>query len=413
MSQSNLNLNIIYKHITELKPYPRNARTHSPKQIRQIADSLTTYGFINPIIINQNGTILAGHGRIEAAKLLNLETVPTLCIDHLSEDQIRAYILADNRLAEKSGWDKSILSTELEYLLTLESDIDITSTGFEYTEVEQIIDQTDLTDLDDENVPALENQPVSKLGDIWLLGDHRIYCGDAMLADSYTMLMSGKQASMTFTDPPYNIDYQGGEQKKRRKILNDNLGDQFGTFLLTVSQNILSNTTGAVYICMASGELVTLQNAFIKAGGHWSDFIIWVKNNFTLGRSDYQRQYEPILYGWRDGTSHQWHGRRNQGDVWFFDKPIRSDIHPTMKPIGLVIRAIRNSSNKGEIVLDPFFGSGTTLIAAERTKRVCYGMELDPLYVDAAIRRWQKHTDKEAVHAVSKCTFNQTALTEE
>lgn len=403
-----LNLNITYRGITELKPYARNARTHSPKQIRQIADSLTANGFINPVITDSKGTILAGHGRVEAAKLLGMEAVPTICIDHLSEDQIRAYILADNRLAEKSGWDKSILATELEYLLTIESEIEITTTGFEYAEVEQLIAKPDEQSPDDD-VPDLQDLAVSKMGDIWLLGEHRVYCGDATLAASYDALMSGKKAAMTFTDPPYNIDYKGGEQKKRRKILNDNLGDQFGTFLFNVCQNVLSRTEGAVYICMASSELDTLQQAFLKAGGHWSDFLIWVKNNFTLGRSDYQRQYEPILYGWREGETHQWHGRRNQGDVWFFDKPSRSDIHPTMKPIGLVMRAIRNSSSKGEIVLDPFLGSGTTLLAAERIKRVCFAMELDPLYVDAAIRRWQNYTGREAVHADTGLTFNVTS----
>lgn len=407
MSLSPLHLNIIYKPPTSLTPYARNARTHSPKQVRQIADSLTTHGFINPVVVDAKGTILAGHGRVAAAKLLGLESIPTVCVDHLSEDQIRAYIIADNRLSEKSGWDQSILAAELEYLLTIETDIEITSTGFEYAEVEQMLAKPEESYEDD--VPELEATPVSKIGDLWLLGDYRLYCGDSTDASSYMALMSGQKAAMAFTDPPYNIDYEGGEQKKRRKILNDNLGDQFGTFLFKVCQNILTHTDGAVYICMASSELATLQNSFLKAGGHWSDFIIWVKNNFTLGRSDYQRQYEPILYGWRDGITHQWHGRRNQGDVWFFDKPSRSDIHPTMKPIGLVMRAIRNSSSKGEIVLDPFLGSGTTLLAAERIRRVCFAMELDPLYVDAAIRRWQNYTGREEVHANTGLTFNVTS----
>lgn len=390
------NLNIIYKQPKSLTPHERNARTHSPKQIRLIADSLETYGFINPIIINGQGTILAGHGRVEAAKLLGMAEVPTISIDHLSDDQIRAYILADNRLAEKSGWDKSILATELEYLLTIESDIEITSTGFEYTEIEQIIGKPENSRDDDNHVPELETRPISKLGDIWELGDHRLYCGDATLHQSYNILLSGRQAAMTFTDPPYNIDYDGGDQKKRRKIMNDNLGDQFDKFLSDVCKNILSHTQGAVYICMASAELDTLQTAFLKSGGHWSDFIIWVKNSFTLGRSDYQRQYEPILYG-----------RRNQCDVWFFDKPTRSDIHPTMKPIGLVVRAIRNNSNKSDLILDPFLGSGTTLMAAERTKRICYGMELDPIYVDAIIRRWQDYTKRDAIHKETRLNFNQ------
>lgn len=397
---------IVYRPVCELKAYERNARTHSRKQIRQIAESIKSFGFINPVVVDANGRILAGHGRVEAAKLLGTTTVPAISVEHLTEDRIRAYILADNRIAEKAGWDKSILAMEFQELIIAEPDLDLSLTGFELSEIEQILGVSPDGIDDDADAFEVKDLAITKKGDLWLLGEHRLLCGDATVVSDFETLMAGKTAAMAFTDPPYNIDYKGGENKKRRKILNDNLGSGFGMFLQSACGNILKVTDGATYICMSSSELHTLQDAFIKTGGHFSTFLIWAKNNFTLGRSDYQRQYEPILYGWREGGSRQWCGDRSQSDIWFFDKPVRSDIHPTMKPVGLVMRAIRNSSEREDIILDPFLGSGTTLIAAERTKRVCYGMELDPLYVDAAIRRWQKHTGKDAVHAVTKYTFN-------
>ncbi len=406
MSDQRSDFAIIYKSVAELKPYERNARTHSRKQIRQIADSIKNFGFINPVVVDENGRILAGHGRVEAAKLLGANQVPTISVEHLSEDKIRAYILADNRIAEKAGWDKSILALEFQELIVTEPDLDISLTGFEISEIEQILGVSPDGADDDADAVEIKGPAITKKWDLWLLGEHRLLCGDATSVSDFETLMAGKAAAMAFTDPPYNIDYKGGENKKRRKILNDNLGSSFGSFLQSACGNILKATDGATYICMSSSELHTLQEAFIKAGGHFSTFLIWAKNNFTLGRSDYQRQYEPILYGWREGASRQWCGDRSQSDIWFFDKPVRSDIHPTMKPIGLVMRAIRNSSEREDIILDPFLGSGTTLVAAERTKRVCYGMELDPLYVDASIRRWQRHTGKDAVHAVTKHTFN-------
>lgn len=408
MLDQNVSLAIVYISIDELKPYERNARTHSRKQIRQIADSVKTFGFINPVIVDQNNRVMAGHGRVEAAKILSMSVVPTIRLDHLTEDQIRTYILADNKLAEKAGWDKEILAIEFQHLLTVESDLDITLTGFENSEIEMIIhgvaseSETDIVEEMD-----LRETAVTKLGDLWCLDEHRLLCGDATKPEDIETLMNGNRAIMSFTDPPYNVDYVGkGQDGKHRPILNDALGDGFGSFLLAVSCNLLSATDGAIYICMSSSELHVLQAAFIKAGGHWSTFIIWAKNTFTLGRSDLQRQYEPILYGWREGAERKWCGARDQGDVWFFDKPARNDLHPTMKPVGLIMRAIRNSSDRNDLILDPFLGSGTTLIAAERTNRICYGMELEPLYVDTAVRRWQRHTGLKAIHALTGKYFD-------
>ncbi|MBV8647858.1 site-specific DNA-methyltransferase [Paludibacterium sp.] len=402
-------LAITYTPVDELKLYERNARTHSNKQIRQIASSIEAFGFINPVIVDGRHRIIAGHGRVEAAKALGMETVPTIMRDNLTEEQIRQYVIADNRLAEKAGWDKNILAIEFQHLLTLEPDLDITLTGFDLPEIELIVHGL-TQDFDDGNlVDVNPSKPsVTQLGDVWVLGEHRVGCGDATKSDEVQALMGGKTADMAFTDPPYNVDYET-KDGKHRSIMNDALGDKFEAFLRVACANILQVTKGAIYICMSSSELPALQAAFTQAGGHWSTTIIWAKDSFTLGRSDYQRQYEPILYGWPEGRGHHWCGARNQGDVWFFDKPARNDLHPTMKPVGLVMRSIRNSSPRGGLVLDPFIGSGTTLIAAERTKRICYGMDLDPLYVDATVRRWQRHTGRAAIHGATGKTFDENA----
>jgi DNA modification methylase len=233
-----------------------------------------------------------------------------------------------------------------------------------------------------------------------------VLCGDAVVLADVEKVLDGELADMCFTDSPYNVAYGKDKPRgKRRTILNDALGEEFGAFLYDACVNILTVTKGAVYMCMSSSELDTLQKAFREAGGKWSTFIIWAKNTFTLGRSDYQRQFEPILYGWKDGADHYWCGARDQGDVWFFDKPARNDLHPTMKPVALVERAIRNSSKSRDIVLDPFGGSGTTMIAAERAGRRARLVELDPRYVDVTVERWQNQTGKSAMLGPSGPSF--------
>ena len=265
---------------------------------------------------------------------------------------------------------------------------------------EALLDTTGgLTDPDD--VPEVPETPVTRPGDVWVLGKHRLLCGDSTVATDVQKVLDGVKADLCFCDPPYNVDYAGGvgaeKAGKGRRIKNDALGDAFGQFLYDACVLINTHTDGAVYICMSSSELQTLQSAFKSAGGHWSTFIIWAKDRFTLGRADYQRQYEPILYGWPEGVKRHWCGDRDQGDVWEIARPHKNDLHPTMKPVALVERAIRNSSRKGDLVFDPFGGSGTTLIAAEKTGRHASLIELDPKYVDVIVRRWQDFTGATAV----------------
>ena len=401
--------NIELKSVEELIPYAKNARTHSESQVAQIANSIIEFGFTNPVLIDGNKGIIAGHGRLMAAKKLNLPQVPVVILDHLSDAQKRAYIIADNKLAENAGWDEEILANELADLKEENFDLDLI--GFEDQELEKLFENLYESDEQkEEDIPDIEENPISKSGDIWLLGDHKLICGDSTKQEIYNQLLENELADMTFTDPPYNVDY-GNTMKdtirgNNNTILNDNLGDDFPKFLLDVCTNILEITKGACYICMSSSELHTLQKAFIDAGGKWSTFIVWAKNHFTLGRSDYQRQYEPILYGWKQKNDHYWCGDRNQSDVWYFNKPLKSTLHPTMKPVEICKRAILNSSKTDDIILDPFGGSGSTLIACEQVKRRCRMIELDQKYVDVIIKRWQNLTNKKATHLQSGEAFD-------
>jgi DNA modification methylase len=388
--------------IEKLRPYERNPRTHSDAQVDQIAASMVEFGWTNPVLVDENAGILAGHGRLLAARKLGLTEVPVIRFEHLSEAQKRAYILADNQIALQAGWDDALLAAELTWLREERFDLDLV--GFDATELERLLAIADgeagSGETEDE-VPEPPEKPVSNPGDLWVLGNHRLLCGDATALADVEQVLGGQLADTTWTDPPYNVDYANTPKDKlrgkHRPIMNDNLGGGFEAFLYDACLNILQVTKGAVYVCMSSSELHTLQRAFTAAGGKWSTFIIWAKHTFTLGRADYQRQYEPILYGWKQGADHYWCGARDQGDVWFFDKPVRNDLHPTMKPVALVERAIRNSSKTRDIVLDPFGGSGSTLIACEKTGRSARVIELDSKYVDVIIQRWQDWTDATAV----------------
>ena len=400
-----MDLNVQQIELEQLVPYARNARTHSDSQVSQIAGSIAEFGFVNPVLVGGDNIIIAGHGRVMAAKKLGLKTVPTIKLDHLTENQRRALVIADNKIAENAGWDEELLRLELQNLADEDFDLDLL--GFDDVELDDL-----LTSLDDdeaaaldENIPEVQENPVSRTGDVWIMGEHRLLCGDSTSEADMKKLMDGELADMVFTDPPYNVNYgdtakdklrSKGGAKAGRKIMNDNLGDDFEAFLTAACKNMLAHTKGALYICMSSSELDTLQSAFRNAGGKWSTFIIWAKNTFTLGRSDYQRQYEPILYGWKDGNDRYWCGARDQGDVWFYNKPQKNDLHPTMKPVDLVVRGIKNSSKTLDIVLDPFGGSGSTLIAAEHTGRQARLIELDPKYVDVIVRRWQEMTGLQA-----------------
>ncbi|WP_157314580.1 site-specific DNA-methyltransferase [Chitinibacter sp. GC72] len=404
-------LQVQMRPIAALLPYVRNARTHSDAQVAQIAASMVEFGWTNPILVDGSNGIIAGHGRLMAARQLGYSEVPVIELAHLTPNQKRAYILADNKLAENAGWDEELLRLELADLQL--ADYDLGLIGFDPDEVEHLLnggdsEQAGLTD--DDAVPDATDDPVTQRGDVWILGEHRVMCGDSTDPADLEILMQSDLADMAFTDPPYNVNYANTAKDKQRgthrPILNDNLGEGFAGFLAAACSNLLHYTKGAVYIAMSSSELDTLQLAFRGAGGKWSTFIIWAKNTFTLGRADYQRQYEPILYGWRDGTDHYWCGARDQGDVWFINKPAKNDLHPTMKPVELVERAILNSSKTRDIVLDLFGGSGTTLIAAEKSNRRARLIELDPKYVDVIIKRWQDYSGKQAIRAVDGMAFD-------
>ncbi|MFW8566170.1 site-specific DNA-methyltransferase [Orrella sp. 11846] len=393
-------LQVEYRRTESLIPYARNARTHSDAQVAQIAASIREFGFNNPVLIDGRYGIIAGHGRVLAARKLDMETVPVIELTHLSDAQKRAYIIADNKLALNAGWDEQLLAIELGDLQEVGFEMDLI--GFSPAELEAYMGMDTGTEglTDEDKVPEVEEEPVSRTGDVWVCGAHRVVCGDSTDAQSYASLLGETLADMTFTDPPYNVNYANSAKDKmrgkNRPILNDNLGDDFQGFLTTACSRMLEVTKGAIYIAMSSSELDTLQAAFREAGGKWSTFIIWAKNTFTLGRADYQRQYEPILYGWKEGVDRYWCGARDQGDVWHIKKPHKNDLHPTMKPVELVERAVRNSSKTKDIVLDPFGGSGTTMIACEKTGRQARLIELDPKYVDVIVRRWQEFTGEQA-----------------
>jgi DNA modification methylase len=391
MTRTNVCSKIERRPLDRLVPYASNARTHSDEQVAQIVASIVEFGFTNPILVDTDAGILAGHARLLAARILQLPDVPVIVLDHLTGIQRRAYILADNKIALNAGWDEEVLAQELAALEKAEFDLNLI--GFSEEELLALLAE-DMTGKDEDAVPETPSIPVSRPGDIWLLGAHRVLCADATALSSLTALLGSARADMVFTDPPYNVNYG---TDPGRQIANDNLGNQFGAFLRDACKNLLQVTDGAVYICMSSSELHTLHKAFIEAGGHWSTFVIWAKNHFTLGRSDYQRQYEPILYGWRQGAERHWCGDRDQGDVWLADKPVCNDLHPTMKPVELIERAVRNSSRSGGVVLDPFGGSGSTLIACEKAGRHARLLEVEPKYVDVIVRRWQEFTGKRAV----------------
>jgi len=399
--------------VDQLVPYRKNARTHSDEQIAQIAASIQEFGWTNPILIGADYIVIAGHGRLAAAKKLCLIEVPVIVLGHLTEAQRRALVIADNQLALNAGWHEEMLRVELRALQAEDFDLDLV--GFGELELAELLanDGDYAGHTDEDAVPETPEIVASTPGDLWLLGDHRIYCGDATQLEAIQNVMDGRLADMVFCDPPYGVAYGSSartrREREKKRITNDDLGDAaFGEFLRKASTN-LSVSKGAVYICMSSSELHTLQKAFTVAGGHWSTFVIWAKNRFTLGRSDYQRQYEPILYGWREGTDHFWCGARDQGDVWFVNKPQANVLHPTQKPVELVERAIRNSSKSRDTVLDPFGGSGTTLIACEKHGRQARLLELEPKYVDVVVRRWEQYTERKATLADDGREFEQVA----
>ena len=387
--------------INKLIPYTRNARTHSEEQVLQLRSSIREFGFISPVLIDSNFNIIAGHGRVMAAKAENIAEVPCVFVEHLTEIQRKAYTLADNRLALNAGWDEGLLALEIEELKSLDFDIDLA--GFNIDELEQLFSesnnlgenaesQEDNFDAD-ESVTEIEN-PISQRGDIWLLGNHRLMCGDSTSLQDVKALMESNKARCVFTDPPWNVDY-GADTKhpnwKSRQILNDKMStENFGAFLLGAFKAMASvSEIGCMtYVVMSAQEWGNVMNAMHEAGYHWSSTIIWAKDSLVLSRKDYHTQYEPIWYGWLNSKRLCPLEDRTQSDLWQFPRPKVSPEHPTMKPAALVARALMNSSQEGDIILDLFGGSGTTLIASQQTGRKAHLMELDPKYCDVIIKRY-------------------------
>ncbi len=401
-------MKIILRPIDSIHPYARNARQIPAAAVDKVAASIQEFGWRQPIVVDLEGVIICGHTRLLAARKLGLIEVPVHVAENLTPTQVRAYRLLDNRSHEETSWDDDLLGLELLDLKGMGIDMDLT--GFDMGEIDDLLSRDTNGGLTDINaVPEVPETPISRSGDLWVLGSHRVLCGNATSQADVNRVLEGGDADMVFCDPPYSVSYTGKTARKLT-IKNDDLGPGFYDFLHDAFLNVLPVTKGALYVCMSSSELHTLFTAFTDAGGHWSTFIIWAKNHFTLGRSDYQRQYEPILYGWAEGTPHFWCGARDQGDVWMVDKPAANDLHPTMKPVELVQRAVRNSSNRHAVVFDPFGGSGSTLIACETTGRQARLIELDPRYVDVIVNRWQDYTGHKAILEADGREFEQVAI---
>ena len=375
--------------IGSLKPYPKNAKQHDAKQIANVANSIKRFGWQQPLVIDDAGVVVIGHCRLLAAKKLGLKTVPVTVASGLTEDEIRELRIADNKTNE-SPWDFELLQEDLEGLEFEGFDFDFEFPGEEEEPAEVAEDNWD---------KPLPEEPRSKLGDIWQLGRHRLMCGDSTDAECVDRLMGGEKADLLVTDPPYNVDYQGGTVDKL-KIQNDKQEDgaflAFLTEAFTAADNAMK-PGAAFYIWHADSEGYNFRAACKKAGWTVRQCLIWNKDSLVMGRQDYQWKHEPCLYGWKDGAAHTWNSDRKQTTVIDFERPKRNDIHPTMKPIGLFDYLIRNSSTKDMLVLDTFAGSGTCIMACEQDGRRCFSMELDPRYVDAIIDRWETFTGGKAV----------------
>lgn len=386
--------------IEKLVPYVNNARTHSPEQLVKLRSSLREFGFINPVIIDRDFNVIAGHGRIMAAKEEKIAEVPCVFVDYLTEAQKKAYILADNRMALDAGWDEELLRIEIESLQG--ADFDVSLTGFGEDEIADLFSvdgEKDVKDDDFDLSAALEKAAFVERGDIWTVGRHRLMCGDATSAEDVAALMDGKKANLIVTDPPYGVSF---ESWHGLTIQNDSIkGEEFYSFLLEAFRNMADNLEkgGAAYIFHADTESVNFRRAFADAGFHLSGCCIWVKNSLVPGYSDYQWQHEPVLYGFLQNGKHRWYSDRSQTTVWNFNKPKTNKNHPTSKPLDLLAYPIGNSSQENAIVLDTFGGSGSTMMACEQTGRICHMMELDEKYASVILRRYADDTgDLEKVY---------------
>nr|DAQ35024.1 MAG TPA: adenine specific DNA methyltransferase [Caudoviricetes sp.] len=375
--------------INKLIPYVNNARTHSAEQVNKLRSSLREFGFVNPVIVDKDYGIIAGHGRVLAAKEEGIDEVPCVLVDYLTEAQKKAYIIADNRFAQDAGWDEELLRIEIESLQG--EDFDISLTGFEADEIADLFKDGNDKEVQDDDYDlsaALEKAAFVERGDVWTVGRHRLMCGDATSADDVSKLMDGRKANLILTDPPYGVSFQSSDGLS---IQNDSIkGEEFYQFLLSAMQNmagVLENG-GAAYVFHADTEGLNFRKAFVDAGFHLAGCCIWVKNSLVLGRSDYQWQHEPVLYGFLQNGKHPWYSDRKQTTIWNFDKPKRNKNHPTSKPLDLLAYPISNSTQANAIVIDTFGGSGSTLMACEQSNRICRTMELDEKYASVILRRY-------------------------
>ena len=392
------------KHTTEMKmistskliPYVNNARTHSQEQVNKLRGSLREFGFINPVIIDSDFNVIAGHGRLMAAKEEGIEEVPCVLVDYLTEAQKKAYILADNRYAQDAGWDEELLRLEIEALEGM--DFDVSLTGFDDQEIADLFADGESTGAEEDDFDlsdALEKATFVERGDVWVVGRHRLMCGDATSPEDVATLMDGKKANLIITDPPYNVAFESSDGLS---IKNDKMeNDKFYEFLLAAFKNMAEHLEkgGSAYVFHADTEGLNFRKAFIDAGFHLSGCCIWVKNSLVLGRSDYQWQHEPVLYGFLQNGKHYWskNAGRSQTTIWNFDKPKKNKNHPTSKPLDLLAYPIGNSSQENAIVIDTFGGSGSTLMTCEQTNRICHTMELDEKYASVILRRYVEDTD--------------------
>jgi DNA modification methylase len=426
-------LSIVYLPIDTLTAYSHNARTHSKQQIRQIAASIRTFGFTNPVLISGDNTMIAGHGRVAAAKLLGMKRVPTIRLEDLTDDQIRAYVIADNRLAENSNWDKAILSIELQHLMTLAT-FDVTITGFDVPEIDLIIEEEKEERQDEDDVFKIDEtaKSVTQPGDLWQLGKHRVLCGDSLDDASFKTLMGRRQANLVFADPPYNVAIDGhvsgnGSIRHREFVMGSGEMNeaQFMSFLTTSLRQLARHSTenSVHFICIDWRHMWEMLAAGKHVYNELLNVCVWVKDNGGMG-SFYRSRHE-LVFVFRNGKGRHQNNiqlgqfGRNRTNVWEYagantlsrqsDEGNLLVLHPTVKPVALVADAILDCSARGEIVMDSFLGSGSTLIAAERVGRICFGIEIDPLYVDVAIQRWQKHTGDRAIHAATGRPFDDAA----
>lgn len=406
----------MYEHkaiaIEALIPYALNSRTHSDAQVAQLAASIREFGFTNPVLVDDANNLIAGHGRVLAARKLGLTEVPAIIVTGLDDRKRRALIIADNKLALNAGWDEQALRVELEDLAGDYGEL----MGFSEDELAALLAEATVEEglTDEDEVPEVGLEPITKPGDVWLLGEHRLLCGDSTSVDDLEKLCGGQRVDMWLTDPPYNVAYEGGT-KDKLKIKNDDMGDeQFRQFLrdaYTAADMVMK--PGAVfYIWHADSEGYNFRGAARDAGWTVRQCLIWKKSSLVLGRQDYQWQHEPCLYGWKDGAGHLWAADRKQTTILEFDKPSRNGEHPTMKPVALFEYQMLNNTKGGDLVLDSFGGSGTTLIAAEKNGRVARLMELDPKYCDVIVKRWEEFTGKDAINESTGKSFKEMAQSE-